>query len=110
MVIITVYFLTTGSLITDRNTVKAWLNDSDTYVHIEENMLNLIEIEDENGNKQTLQESLDIGGLDGDVIVAVISDSYNAEFLQSAFERVIDGTYDWLEGKTPQPEFEVSLL
>jgi hypothetical protein len=35
--------------------------------------------------------------------------AFNPAFLQSSSEQVIDGTYHWLDGKAPNPDFKVDL-
>lgn len=53
------------------------------------------------GSKQSLFKK--------DEIVGILKETYNEEFIRSGTHEVINGVYDWLEGKTEQPSYEVSL-
>jgi hypothetical protein len=39
----------------------------------------------------------------------IISNGLPPQVLEDSSDRVIDGVYDWLEGKTPQPTFHIDL-
>lgn len=42
-------------------------------------------------------------------VAAAIKSAISPQFLQSSTEQVLDGTYRWLDGKTPEPDFKIDL-
>ncbi len=42
-------------------------------------------------------------------IKAAAESTFDPTFVQNTTEKVIDGTYDWLNGKTTQPNFNIDL-
>jgi hypothetical protein len=58
------------------------------------------------------QKSTDTGGevsLTDPAIKKAAGDAFNPQVVQGSTEKVIDGLYDWLDGKTTTPDFNVDL-
>jgi hypothetical protein len=47
--------------------------------------------------------------IDDPAIKAAATQAFTPELLQTSTENVLNGTYDWLSGKTPQPKFKIDL-
>ena len=62
-----------------------------------------------------LDQSKRISGGGGDVnlsdplIRSAAATTFSPQFVQQNTEAVLDGTYDWLDGKTPVPDFQIDL-
>jgi hypothetical protein len=48
--------------------------------------------------------------LNNPLVKKAAEDSFNPQVVQQSSEKVIDGIYDWLNGKTVQPSFNVDLI
>jgi hypothetical protein len=62
-----------------------------------------------------LSQAKQISGGGGDVnlsnplIKTAAQTTFNPQFVQTNTEAVLDGVYDWLDGKTPVPDFQIDL-
>ena len=92
--------------ITNRDTVKGWFSQSETYQNVLDEALSLVS--GDNGESLSSQFS-DIKKIDTDKISQSISDGISASYLQKQTESALDGIYDWLEGKTEIPDFNFSI-
>lgn len=86
-------------------TIKAWLKDSQIYTHV-------VDAVSEQANK-SLQNKSDQPGeqnpLSHPEVKAAAQSAFSPDYLQSQTESVIDGTFAWLKGKTPKPEFQINI-
>jgi hypothetical protein len=80
--------------------VKKILSDSGIYGSVVSQALNQA--------KTTSNGSSQVSLLDLEIKNAA-EGSFSPQVVQSSSEKVIDGVYDWLGGKTPQPVFNVDL-
>lgn len=54
-------------------------------------------------------ESANTVPLDDPEVQKIIEQSFSPQVLQSSFEEFIDGSYGWLEGDTPTPQFTIDF-
>lgn len=91
----------------NRATVKTWLNESGFYDHIVESVLDNVNKNseaDEGGGESNQQIPVD-----DPQVQAVVATAFSPDFLRENVEKVLDGTYSWLEGDTAKPEFMIDL-
>src|SRR5476649_1346393 len=43
------------------------------------------------------------------IVKSAADATFTPQFVQKNTEQVLDGTYDWLDGKTPVPDFQIDL-
>jgi hypothetical protein len=86
----------------DRETVKGWLKDSDTYPGIVS--LGLENLKKESPDK-TIRD-LPVGQAD---IQAIVKDALTPDIIEANSVKLLDGVYNWLEGKTKLPEFSLEF-
>ena len=85
----------------DRDTVKNWLNSSNIYSAVVDAAL-------ESVNDGNAQQGVDIPTSSPE-IKKIANNVFNEQFLETNGDKVIDGVFAWLDGKTSQPEFSVDL-
>ena len=86
----------------NRNTVKHWLRQSDAYGHIVDILLASVKssaTSDQNGAVP----------VDRPEIQTIAQNAFSPELLQLNAEKFLDGTYDWLGGKTKTPVFKLDF-
>ncbi len=81
--------------------IKGWVNDSGIYTKVVDAVLTQ--------SQQSAQKSGDSLPIQDPQIQAAARTAFSPQVLQKDTENVIDGTYHWLHGKTPQPDFRVDL-
>jgi hypothetical protein len=81
-------------------TVKHILADSGVYQKIVPGLLNQA--------KQISGGGADVN-LSNPLIKSAAQATFTPQFVQKNTETVLDGTYDWLDGKTPVPDFQIDL-
>lgn len=91
-----------GQTIRDKETVKSWLEESGFYDEILDTVLNQIKSEGE----AKLSGSVDLNNPE---IRNIVNGVLNPDILKGLTERIVDGTYLWLEGETATPEYSVDL-
>jgi hypothetical protein len=120
--------ITITSNLTQRDTVKHWVDDAGLYDNAVDGLLILASEEANNSNDEPdnpvdktddsgsdEEESVPIEvALGQDILSAeqvekVLHDVISPEFLQQQFEGLLDGGYNWLEGKSSEPIFEFDL-
>jgi hypothetical protein len=86
----------------NRHAVKNWLKQSNAYSKIVDVMLDSV---------KSSQTSEDVGTVpvDKPEIRTIAENAFNATLLQQNTEKFLDGTYNWLDGKTPQPVFSLDF-
>jgi hypothetical protein len=80
--------------------VKKILSDSGIYNSVVGSALDQAKKSSTGGSEVSLTDPL---------IKKAAEDSFSPQVVQSSTEKVIDGIYDWLDGKTAQPDFNVDL-
>lgn len=102
-------FATTFS---DRENPKKWLDESGVYSAAVDSLLAQLEkiSKQDGGAGQSgdAQEQLTIP-IDRPEIQSAIKNAFSPQFLEDAAEQFINGTYDWLEGKTEKPRFRIDF-
>jgi len=86
----------------NRNTVKSWLVESGFYDNVVDAVLETV-------NKEQAEEGDTQIPIDDPQVQAVVSTAFSPTFLQDNVEKVLEGTYSWLEGDTTKPEFVIDL-
>ncbi len=94
-IVISIPIAAVSSTITSRDNLKDHLEQSGIY----ENIFSVIV------DFMPQQDEMDMLGF-GDIINNMVT----SEHAQKNVEGAIDGTYDWLEGKTDKPVFEISVI
>ena len=85
----------------DREVVKAWLEEANFYNTITPAVLESINIpEGDNGSQVPFEDPK---------LLAQVNKVLDADFIRTNTGNVLDGMYDWLEGKTSQPDFAIEL-
>lgn len=92
--------LTFKTTVGDRSNVLGWLDDSGVYQKVPEAFTD-VEVEIEN-NQQTIR-------LDPETVESVAGQVLTEDRLKQWSGQLINGLYDWLEGRTDRPEFEIDL-
>jgi hypothetical protein len=80
--------------------VKKILSDSGIYNSVVSSALDQAKKSSTGGSEVSLTDPS---------IKKAAEDSFNPQVIQGSTEKVIDGVYDWLDGKTTQPDFNVDL-
>jgi hypothetical protein len=80
--------------------VKKILSDSGIYSSVVASALDQAQKSAQNGDEVSLSDP---------AIKKAAGDAFNPQVVQSSTEKVIDGVYNWLDGKTAQPDFNVDL-
>ena len=84
--------------------IKSWLSKNNIYSTLINDVLN---------QNDKLDTNIGDGGesipLDNPDVKNVIKQTFTPEFLQTNVEKVIDGTYPWLTGKTQKPTFQIDV-
>jgi len=97
--------------LTNRQTVKSWVGDTRLLEGALEAMpVFLAQVQEESeltGN--SLEQMLNSSGIDTNQLVEATNGVITPEYIKQKLFPVIDGFYDWLEGKTESPEFEIVL-
>lgn len=88
--------------IRNRETVKSWLVESGFYDNVVDTVL-------EAANQQESESGEADIPVDDPQIQAITKDAFSPGYLQENVEKVLDGTYAWLEGRTPKPEFIIDV-
>lgn len=94
--------------LTNQTTVKQWLVDAEVYPLATEQIYQEAR-EEATKSQQNVKQLRKNGFFNEEQLFETISTVLDETFIQEQSERVIDGIYGWLEGKTPAPEYTVSL-
>ncbi len=96
--------------LTDRQSLKNWVSSPEVLEGVSEIVPTVLSeaFEDEEGIEIS-QFGDTVIAIDLDPLMASTSDVLTTEYLTTKLNPVIDGLYDWLEGKTDSPEFEIVL-
>lgn len=81
--------------------VKSILSDSGVYQKLPETLYTNIE-------KENKSQKTDINLSDPAIKQAALA-SFSPKFFQTNVEQAIDGSYDWLEGKTDEPKLSIDI-
>ena len=107
--LLTATFWIMTATIGDRDTVKNWLNDSGVYDNFVQQIAEIAQEEFANNSEQEPQSENVGGSVDIATLTRVAESAISPSFLQESIEKVIDGSYDWLEEKTPTIEFSINF-
>ncbi len=97
--------------LTNRQTVKSWAGDT----RLLEGVVEVIPIflaqtqEEEEQDSASLSQLLDSSGIDTTILTTASEDVITPEYLRQKLFPIIDGFYDWLEGETTSPVFDIIL-
>lgn len=94
--------------LTNRDTVKTWPVRSGFYDNIVDVGLGQI-TQEKNGQEVSLDTVIEESALDQQVIFNTISNQFSPEYIESKVDIIFDSVYDWLEGKTNQLKYDISL-
>ncbi len=106
VLLIAAIFITINNTVANRQEVKQWFVDSNTYDKVIDHA-----IEELIDNKAPESDGLMENGFDVDseIIRRAASKAFSGEVLQNAVEKIMDGAYNWLEGDAPVLEFVVDF-
>lgn len=90
-----------GRTLRDRDTVKEWLESSSFYDNLVPAILENAKVETDGQDSE-----LPLGD---PALQAKINGVLNADFLRSSSSEIVDGVYNWLEGKSVKPDFNIDL-
>ncbi len=82
--------------------IKAALKTSNVYSSAVQSLL-------DQAKKSTESSSNSDVPINDPVIQQAATSAFSPSFLESSTETIIDGTYHWLDGKTPRPDFQVDV-
>jgi hypothetical protein len=80
--------------------IKQILTDSGIYSSVIPGVLDQAKKSTSGGNEVSLTDP---------AVKAAAESSFTNKVVQDSTEKIIDGTYDWLNGKSPQPTFNIDL-
>ncbi len=86
--------------------IKSWVASSGLYTSVVDNVLKQAETKAaEQGDK------LDIGGLSlkDPAVQRAANEALTPSFLQASSEKIVDGSFEWLDGKSEKPNFAIDL-
>jgi len=92
---------TVNNTVTNRQVVKAWIEDSGFYENIIDEIVTIVDEETAGEGEES--------SIDSVVLVRSANKVFTPELLQQKAEIVLDGFYDWLDGTNPNLEFDVNL-
>lgn len=99
---LTVLFLSTVLTTTLRpNNIKAWLSGSGLYTAIPDNLIKEMQ-------KQQPEGSTSFAATNP-IVVQAAKETITPSFIQTSTETVIDGSFNWVDGKTQQPNFNIDV-
>jgi hypothetical protein len=84
-----------------RDTVKAWLDESGFYDNVTKAALE--------GLRSVEGEETGTVPVDDPNLQTQIRSIFTPEFLKENIENLLDGTYNWLDGKVDKPDFAIDL-
>src|SRR5690606_28069006 len=87
----------------DRNVVKNWFSNSGVY----DNIVDSVVRETEKGIENS--EEKDGQNIDTESLSNAATSTFTPDVLRSSLEEVLDGTYDWLDGTTPNLAFSLDF-
>lgn len=92
-----------STVINNRNNLKGWLSKTNTYEKISDQVVE--------GFSENIETKGDEGmNIDDEQKLEEISENtVTKQWLQENFEGVIDGVYNWLEGRSSMPEFSINI-
>lgn len=94
----------------DREVVKGWFYESNFYEQIVDVVLEQAkQSEVDNKSIQSVAGGLADLPIDNPDIQLIAKEAFNGKFLQESVEKVLDGTYSWLDGSSEQLNFTVDL-
>lgn len=91
-----------GSTIRNPDTVKEWLEESGFYSKIASAVIDSAE-------EDTAQEGQGTVDVSDPKIQEVIDRAFDQDMVRNAAEKILDGVYAWLEGRSDSPEFSVDI-
>lgn len=97
--------------LTNRQTVKTWVGN-DEFLKAVVQALPDMAAESQTDNAQTpdnLTQTLEAGGLDTSILAPAAEEVFTSDYMREKLYPVIDGFYDWLEGKTESPQFSITF-
>lgn len=99
--LIAVYYILSQTVLSP-NTVKKWLNDSGSYGQLAEVVVPMLAASD---NKATAKSAL----VTDEMLQRAAKASLKPEEVKTKVEPIIDATYAWLDSKSPEVTFSVSI-
>lgn len=99
MLLITILSATAALTIRPSN-IKSWLGKSDIYKLLPDAFLNQA--------KEDTDNNIGVPLTDPGVQKAA-KDAFSPQFLQTSTESIIDGTFRWLDGSKPKPDFSIDV-
>ena len=96
-----------GFHITNAETMKTWLVESNTYENLVRESIHLIEVESETASTEgSLGDSLNSNPfISSEEVVNALAETFDDDYIRGQTEGFIDGMYAWMNGETDKPEF-----
>ncbi len=108
--LLTLVTLPVSTHLTNRESIKNWVSDPEILNGILETIPTFLSDAIEDGDAAELvQVGEQVIGIDKEQLIEASSDVLTTEYISGKLFPVIDGVYDWLEGETDSPEFDVVL-
>lgn len=99
--------------LTNRQTIKSWVGDTQLLEGVSEIIPVFLaqtqEEEEEGQDSDSLSQLLDQSGIDTTVLADASEEVITPEYVRQKLFPVIDGIYDWLEGDTSSPIFDIVI-
>jgi hypothetical protein len=92
---------TLQTTVLDRNVAKSWMRESGVY----NNLLSVIYANDPIAQQQIASTS---AAIPQQAVATSLNQSFSPAYVQSATETILDGTYDWLDGKQSNISFDIN--
>lgn len=99
---------TIGQTVMERTIIKSWLKEGAVYDNIIETVSKIAN-ESMNQSDPNINQQQDKSMPDVSTIATAAKKALPANVLQDNTEQVLDGAYDWLEGKTPTIKLNLNL-
>jgi hypothetical protein len=96
-------FSATVSLLVRPNHIKTWIQKSGTYGSLPAALLQEAAVKDETANTPNAIPFNDPG------VQAAAKTALNSDFVRHSTEQIIDSSFKWLDGNTPQPDFSINI-
>lgn len=92
---------TFNATVLDRAEVKTWLSDSGVYSNLLDTILS---------TDKTAKTQLEATGssISPDTAKLALTQTFDAAYVQQSSEKVLDGTYNWLDSKSSTIQFEIN--
>lgn len=92
----------TAKTVRNKETVKTWLQESGIYNQVTDSVLDQVR----NRSQENLPANIDINNPE---IKTIINEVFDQNLLKNVAEKLVDGTFAWLDGNVESPELAINL-